>query len=121
MSNELVVTKRFIIKTVLCYKTQNRLHFKMLFVYFVEVFQMIDIFYCMPTFVYVTTAVKSTPLKHSLFSWKIQETIDNDKSHFFLVYKNGVYLKQIIGFRVDIIILNFNRYFTYIISASLIL
>ena len=57
MSNELVVTKRFIIKTVVCYKTQNRLHIKVLFVYFLEVLQMTDIFDCMSTFFYVTTAV----------------------------------------------------------------
>ena len=79
---------------------------------------MIDNFDCMPTFVYVTTAVKSITFKHSLFSWRIQETIDNDKSHFFLVCKKGVYFKPKIGFRVDIIILHFNRYFTHITSVS---
>ena len=57
MSNELVVTKRFIIKTVVCYKTQNRLHIKVLFVYFLEVLQMTNIFDCMSTFFYVTTVV----------------------------------------------------------------
>ena len=59
MSNELVVTKRFIIKTVVCYKTQNRVQIKVLFVYFFKVLQTTDIFNCMSTFFYVTTAVKS--------------------------------------------------------------
>ena len=66
MSNELVVTKRFINKTVICYKSQNRLHFKVLFVYFLEILQMTDIFDYMSTFFYVTTAVKSISFKPSL-------------------------------------------------------
>ena len=66
MSNELVVTKRFINKTDICYRTHNRLHFKVLFVYFLEVLQMTYIFDYVSTFIYVTTAVKSISFKPSL-------------------------------------------------------
>ena len=62
-----MLNKRFIIKTVLCYKTQNR---------FLEVLQMADIFYCKLQL--FDQSHLSTP---SSFE-RIQEQINNNISHF---------------------------------------
>ena len=118
MPNELMLNKGFLIKTILCYKTPNRLQFKVIFVYFLEVLQMIDIFDCMLTFIYVTTAVNSINSSPPSSLETTQEQIDSNISHFFWKRKKGVHLKRNIGFEVDMIILTFNRYFTYTTNAS---